>query len=402
MTRYRLIVTLACAILALGHANAQGQCALAFQGVGRLPGGVRSWAMGLSGDGRVVAGVSLDPGGSHSAFRWTPESGPVALRNLPDTTGSLAFAANRDGSVIVGISVFGGVRYAVLWTPRAGVEALTDDNATPLAQTSTAVSADGTVIVGLASSDTDFRVFRWTKTAGVVLLPVLSGSNDERWGVSADGKVIAATASDNHGFDFAFRWTADSGVVALPSLPNASETMAFGISAGGQVIVGSNHFADNSRRATLWRGGTVVSLGILPGHFTSVALKTSRVGSVVVGSSSPSCLACAEASAFIWYEGRGIFDLRDVLVKGGLSKRLEGWTLVEANAVSDDGHVISGIGINPDGQEEGYVTTLCPISSVPTLSEWGVIGMGALLASLGLWAVSRGWNSGRGAGGARC
>ena len=28
-------------------------------------------------------------------------------------------------------------------------------------------------------------------------------------------------------------------------------------------------------------------------------------------------------------------------------------------------------------------------ASIPTLSEWGVIGMGALLASLGLWAMPR-------------
>jgi probable HAF family extracellular repeat protein len=385
---------LTCAILALGSANswAQGQCAWTFQGVGTLPGGVRSWAMGLSGDGRVVSGASFDATAVPTAFRWTPGSGLIPLGNLPDMHGGVAIAASRDGSVIVGINVFFGQRIAVLWTPGAGVEAVTGSGATPRALTAAAVSADGTVIAGSAAvPDTFPQLYRWTNAGGAVSLGVLSGSNDARWGISADGKVIAGTASDPDGFDFAFRWTADSGVIPLPSLPDAFETQGSGISANGLVIVGSNHFDDNSRRATLWRRGTVVSLGTLPGHFTSVALKTSRTGSVVVGSSSPGCLGCPDASAAIWYEGRGLVDLRDLLVTGGLSKPLEGWTLVEANAVSDDGLVVSGIGINPDGREEGYVATVCliPISAIPTLSEWGVIGMGALLASLALWAMRR-------------
>jgi probable HAF family extracellular repeat protein len=384
--------TLAYATLALGSGNAwaQGQCALAFQGVGTLPGGVRSWALGLSGNGRVVVGAGFDLGGLPTAFRWTPESGPVPLENLPDTHGGFAVAANRDGSVIVGRSATFGLNRAILWTPNAGVEALTDIDGPLNTLKAAAVSADGRVIVGPASNPIGpFQAYRWTRTDGAVTLGAFSGDDDQRWGVSADSKVIAGMASDPDGLNFAFRWTADSGVVALPSLPDAIETGASGISADGQVIVGQNHFDDNSRRATLWHRGTVVSLGTLPGDFTSVALKTSRTGSVVVGSSSPNCLACGAASAIIWYEGRGIFDLRDLLVKGGLSKQLEGWTLTEANAVSDDGHVVSGIGINPGGQEEGYIATLCPISSIPTLSEWGVIGMGALLACLGLWALRR-------------
>ena len=38
---------------------------------------------------------------------------------------------------------------------------------------------------------------------------------------------------------------------------------------------------------------------------------------------------------------------------------LQDWALVEANGISDDGHVVSGIGINPDGQEEAFIATVC-------------------------------------------
>jgi hypothetical protein len=72
------------------------------------------------------------------------------------------------------------------------------------------------------------------------------------------------------------------------------------------------------------------------------------------------CLGCEAAHAVIWSKRRRIRDLHEVLVKAGLEKELEGWSLVEANSVSDDGRVVSGVAINPDGNTEAFVATICP------------------------------------------
>ena len=47
-------------------------------------------------------------------------------------------------------------------------------------------------------------------------------------------------------------------------------------------------------------------------------------------------------------------------MKAGLEKELDEWSLVEANSVSDDGRVVSGVAINPDGNTEAFVATICP------------------------------------------
>jgi uncharacterized membrane protein len=205
------------------------------------------------------------------------------------------------------------------------------------------------------------QIYRRTAPTGVVTLGVQSSQagNDVRWGVSFKGDVIAGVAADEDGDDFAFRWTAPTGVVTLPTLPDAVESGAFGVSKHGDVIVGFTGFSDNSREATIWNDAGVEGLGTLDGDFSSVALKTSKQGHVIVGASGE-CLGCEAAHAVIWSKRRRIVDLREVLVKAGLDKELNGWSLVEANGVSDDGRIVSGVAINPDGNTEAFVATICP------------------------------------------
>jgi probable HAF family extracellular repeat protein len=365
---FRQSLTCVCALLLLTAGSSfaaamDAGCPMSFQGLGTLPGDVYSWGLALSNDGRVVVGASFDASNNPHAFRWSAASGMVALGALPPAFPySRATAVNRNGSVIGGSATFFDERLAFRWTEATGVQALTPLGASTRALTAAGISVRGNVIAGATALLTgDPEIYRWTTSGGVVPLCVLSSQegNDEHWGVSFKGDIIAGVAANQDSKDFAFRWTAESGVMALPALPDAIRSGAFGVSKHGNQIVGATGFADNSQEATLWTDTAVEGLGMLGQDFSSVALKISKQGHLIVGASGD-CLGCDTAHAVIWNKHRHIFDLREILMQRGLAKELSGWSLTEANGVSDDGRTVSGIGVNPAGYEEAFIATICP------------------------------------------
>jgi len=120
-------------------------------------------------------------------------------------------------------------------------------------------------------------------------------------------------------------------------------------------------------------GGGMVGLGDLPGGgFSSGAFDVSADGSVVVGTGRSD----AGDEAFVWDAGNGIQNLQTLLTDAGLD--LTGWGLFSARAVSDDGLVIVGAGINPDGVLEAWVADLSiSIEQQPELTGLGLRDVGS-------------------------
>lgn len=93
--------------------------------------------------------------------------------------------------------------------------------------------------------------------------------------------------------------------------------------------------------------------------------------------------AASGFEAFIWDAGNGMRKLDDVLVTDfGLD--LTGWTLKAASGVSDDGLVVAGFGINPDGNTEAFIANMRQdqVAEVPAPGAAVLLGFG--LAGLGL------------------
>ena len=97
-------------------------------------------------------------------------------------------------------------------------------------------------------------------------------------------------------------------------------------------------------------------------------------GSVVVGEGES---ASRGVEAVIWDASNGVRSLSTVLTTG-YGFDLTGWTLNRARAVSDDGNVIVGEGINPAGQIEGWIATIPEPSSLLLLS---LLGLSAITIS---------------------
>lgn len=338
-----------------------------FQGLGDLAGGmVFSVATGVSADGKVVAGYSSSSNSatSYEAFRWTATNGMVGLGDLAGGTfTSFANAISADGSTIVGQSYSTNGTEAFRWTQAAGMAGLGDLPGGDFFSTANGVSASGAVVAGYGASTlsgTRSEAFRWTTTNGMEALGDLPGGNfDSRaWGISADGSVIVGESTSSNGNE-AFRWTAATGMVGLGDLTGGLfNSIAYGISADGSTIVGYGYPTNSSHEAFRWTLATGIEpLGFLPCDTWSIGRATSGNGSVVVGDPQTTTCKCV----FIWDVQHGIRELLNVLTDGyGLN--LTGWQLCRATALSYDGNIIVGYGINPSGQTEAWMADLTPPS----------------------------------------
>ena len=315
--------------------------------LGFLPGAEWSDASDVSDDGTVVVGSSS------GGFRWTVESGMVALEDLPSGRSPRGAAGvSVDGNVVVGYAQTGRGRLeSYRWTLAGGMKGL----GTLKDNVANGVSADGSVVVGSGSDLSSNQAYRWTRADGRVGLggccDCCSGAN----GVSADGSVVVGRGNVGSG---AFRWTSEEGMVELGDLPGGDlHSDARGVSANGKVIVGgsrSSHSALNLEAFRWTEAGGMVGLGDLPGgEFESEAVAVSADGSIVVGNSSTG----SESEFFVWTQDNGMQRLEDILGADGTTG-INGWSKLRAGGISDNGQWVVGRGTNPSGFREAFLAQL--------------------------------------------
>ncbi len=290
----------------------------------------------------------------YRAFRW-----PLAQRELlelgdrpegPRPTSAQATGVSADGAVVVGAwSRVDGVT-AYMWTTAQGYQRLEPMTGAPLGASTTALraNADGSVIVGYANDGVADRAARWQGDTGSYLTNFPSDANGRTQAnaVSDDGRVIVGVANQQ-----AFRWSDADGPELLSG--DSQDSQALDVSANGEVVVGT----DNSH-AFRWRRaqGLQILDDAAPDDEVSVANAVSADGEVVVGHRATK----EERHAFRWTAANPVVeDIASLLPAAAI----EGWQLSEARAVSGDGQVIGGIGLNPDGASESWlviVPATCP------------------------------------------
>ncbi len=160
-------------------------------------------------------------------------------------------------------------------------------------------------------------------------LGTFGGSESMAFGVSADGAVVVGMARNTSNRMRAFRWTQNDGLQDLGTF-GGSEGAANGVSADGVVVVGGAADASGRWRAFRWtQGGGMQSLGTLGGS-ESVAFGASTYGSVIVGWAYN---AYGWLHAFRWENG--------VMHDLGTLSNSEGWWSA-AYGVSGSGSVVVG------------------------------------------------------------
>jgi probable HAF family extracellular repeat protein len=346
--------------------------------LGILPGNEFSTARDVSDDGTVVVGENDGPPPfGRRAFRWTAESGMVALEDLPSGRHPFhAYGVSVDGSVVVGDARIDlGDHESYRWALADGMEGLGSIHASITSSQAHATSADGNVVVGRSiapgatspgQGSNHIEAFRWTSAGGMVGLGTLSDNRllSHAYGVSADGNVVVGYSDSASGTE-AFRWTSEGGMVGLGDLPGGDfRSEAMDASADGKVIVGNGSSA-LGQEAFIWTSeGGMVGLGDLPGgDFHSEAIAVSADGSVVVGNSRtgshdhPGWGTVHHREGFVWTQANGMLRLEDILVANGTTG-LSGWSWLQVEGISDNGKWIVGEGTYPSDYGEAFVVRL--------------------------------------------
>jgi uncharacterized membrane protein len=198
----------------------------------------------------------------------------------------------------------------------------------------------------------------------------------------------------------AYTWVAGKGLFEMPQLPGDDYSTALATSFDGTVLVGtSTSIGANTflGRAVRWENGSVEQLKLRDDFERSAALDVTADGNLVVGQVynasnewvpiSPTQLGIAglvtasqNARAAVWNDKGDIFDIKSLLESHhGLSAQLSGWLLTGASLVSDDGRVIVGQGINPEGVAESWLVRLDRPLIVPEPTSLALMIMAAIL-----------------------
>ena len=278
----------------------------------------------------------------------------------------------------------------------------------------TGASSDGKTFVGLVEHEDWQSAFVWQKEKGTSLICALGANSSP--GISSDGKKVFGMASRSRTpalKESAFVWSAETGLRGLQPL-KAGTSWGGGVasSADGSVIVGfsdvgpkdpdfrKTHFGslyreDGSIEGAVWIGSyKPIGIGRPEGFYTTQATDCSSDGSVVIGFGSTkegdrpftwtqrtglqllpvldgirSTWARFisgdgktiygrdwEIGAIVWRSDFGVMELAEFLKTNGVDTA--GWKLEHISGVSDDGNVIAGRGVNPEGEKCSWVARI--------------------------------------------
>lgn len=356
-------------------------------GLGTL-GGAHSEAWGISSDGKVIAGTSLNAGGDLRLFRWTQATGMVDLGSYNGGFAGCTFV-NSDGSVIVGNfqNALSGDASVFRWTQATGMvelfsvaashsaialdissdgSAVVGINGLPIttgqhafywsvsggftdlgvsgtgtASAATGVTADGLTVVGWTETAAfTSQAFYWTLGVGKTLIPNLAGYTyaDCRGAVSDDGSIIYGTCSDPTKAAQSFKWTASSGAVATTTHQTdfGSDYVAESCSPSGSVCYGDFAQSDFMQTPYVWTqvDGTLLfsspTVYLDDNYSTYPNLNPTRSmssdGTVNVGKVYP--LSTSPYHAYYWTKHDGLVDI------GVLSGNLTDSSVAHACAVA--------------------------------------------------------------------
>lgn len=322
-------------------------------------------SVAVSADGRTVVGYrSVDS--ESRATRWRPETGLVLL----DGASAEARGVSGTGDVIAGMAQGPDGRIdPVRWVNGVGPEVLPEPTAAfKIAREVTAVSTNGSVVGGAGhylTSPVDFFGLIWTgdpvrATPFPCEITALNEDGSLASGFARPGRELPHDIAMRNNVMLPLPMSDDrfcSGDLCLSCISgNRCASRAYGISRDGATVVGYVVDQISGRSAAMrWTfdAAGAVTNTVLSTQHSAQATAVSGDGQVVVGLQGTDGALLATR----WTDGQSA-SIADLLIQAGV--HLEGWTLTLPRAASNDGQVIVGTGVNPKGEQEGWMAVMPP------------------------------------------
>ena len=337
--------------------------------IGALPGTTSVHPSSLSADGLVATGYCTNAStGVDRAFRWT---GGV-MQDLGALNGgdSFGYGISGNGSTVVGQSPDFGLS-GFRWTQGGGMQNLGILPGGCCGADAYAANSDGTVVVGTSGVD-EFtqHAFRWVSGSGMTDLGAIGATHSAARGVSGDGTVVCGWSGLH-----AFRWTSGTGMQSLGLLPDGILAVAMAVSADGSTIVGYCQIPRGPGNVTnhgfRWTsGGGMQDLGVAPLTGASAIYNVNANGTAAVGSTGTGGVS---NRALYWTPATGMVDLNVFLPQLGLD--LTGWILTGSGGISADGRTIYGGGTFNGAQRGWHITGLPPVCPGPHTGDMNADGV---------------------------
>ncbi len=181
--------------------------------------------------------------------------------------------------------------------------------------------------------------------------------------VNISGQVVGVSQSSNGLSSQAFLYS--GGQMQAIGTLGGTYSWAYGINNAGQ-IVGQNSTASGYLHAFLYSGGQMQDIDTI-GSEDSCAYGINSEGQVVGEVAHPFFGTEYTFHAFLYSNGT-MTDLNTLIASSS------GWTLIQANAINDEGQIV-GIGTNPAGQEDAFLLTPTPEPATLTLLALGGLAL---------------------------
>lgn len=229
-------------------------------------------ALGVSGDGSVVVGHTIDDNRKIHAIVWYGNNWEkkidLGTHGIDNSDRSEARAVSRDGKIITGYAagknssdratVWSGSN----WATKTDLGTLATGNSG--VSYANAISSNGSVVVGTSTDDSDrYRAVTWSGNGWSTItdLGTLSDGNFGRsfgYGISGDGSVVVGK-SVRYGYEeravawYGSGWTEKTDLGTLKK-DNSGSSSAVAANGDGSVLGGYAFNDDDERRAVVWSG----------------------------------------------------------------------------------------------------------------------------------------------------